>query len=206
MRLPTHCLLAALAIAPAAAQNYTFGTTVVDSSGLEGRVYLLSEQHPQAAQFLASGPGRRRLYQHPERLAAVLHRRLPQHLRPFRMVRHRLHGKVLGRDPGEYRFSLLSDDGAKLRIDDKLVIDNDGIHGADAISAAATLSRGTHRIEVAYFQGPRFTVALVLAIAHLAATGPSSTPPTSNRPAIPTAGKRAPSPKSKHRPSAAARN
>ena len=45
------------------------------------------------------------------------------------------------------------------------MVDNDGVHGAAAASAGATLSRGMHRIQVDYFQGPRFTVALVLAVA-----------------------------------------
>lgn len=74
-------------------------------------------------------------------------------------------GKFWIETAGQYRFSLLSDDGAKLTIDNKLVINNDGIHAAIAVSAAATLTRGAHRIKVDYFQGPRFTVALVLAVA-----------------------------------------
>jgi hypothetical protein len=74
-------------------------------------------------------------------------------------------GKFWVEISGQYRFSLLSDDGAKLRIDGILVINNDGIHPAIAASAAATMTRGSHSIAVDYFQGPRFTVALVLAIA-----------------------------------------
>jgi hypothetical protein len=45
-----------------------------------------------------------------------------------------------------------------------MVIDNDGVHGARAVSGSATLTRGIHEIKVEYFQGPRFTVALVLAV------------------------------------------
>ncbi|MGH2647010.1 MAG: PA14 domain-containing protein, partial [Ginsengibacter sp.] len=33
-------------------------------------------------------------------------------------------------EAGDYVFRLLSDDGSKLFIDDKLIIDNDGLHGA----------------------------------------------------------------------------
>jgi hypothetical protein len=58
----------------------------------------------------------------------------------------------------------LADDGAKLYLNQQLVIDNDGQHGATAVSGSATLTRGVHEIKVAYFQGPRFTVALVLAV------------------------------------------
>jgi hypothetical protein len=65
---------------------------------------------------------------------------------------------------GPYRFSLLADDGAKLYLDNQVVIDNDGVHRATAVSGGATLTRGIHEIKVEYFQGPRFTVALVLAV------------------------------------------
>jgi hypothetical protein len=58
----------------------------------------------------------------------------------------------------------LADDGAKLYLNNQVVIDNDGVHGARAVSGSATLTRGIHEIKVEYFQGPRFTVALVLAV------------------------------------------
>src|SRR5204862_2826040 len=66
---------------------------------------------------------------------------------------------------GLYRFSLLADDGAKLKLNGKVVVNNDGVHGPVAISGSANLTRGVHDITVEYFQGPRFTVALVLAVA-----------------------------------------
>jgi len=49
---------------------------------------------------------------------------------------------------------LLADDGAKLYLNNELVIDNDGMHGARAVSGSATLTRGVHEIKVEYFQGP----------------------------------------------------
>jgi hypothetical protein len=67
--------------------------------------------------------------------------------------------------PGEYRFSLTSDDGAKLYIDDRVAIDNDGIHEPQTVYARVALSYGVHRIRVSYFQGPRYLVALVLSVA-----------------------------------------
>ena len=80
------------------------------------------------------------------------------------MVRIDYTGRFWIEEPGQYRFSLLSDDGATLRIDNKEIIDNDGTHAPSALSASAHLSRGIHMMRVSYFQGPRFTVALVLAI------------------------------------------
>ena len=73
-------------------------------------------------------------------------------------------GKVWIKGTGHYRFSLLADDGAELYLDNEVVIDNDGQHQARAVSGGATLTRGVHEIKIEYFQGPRYTVALVLAV------------------------------------------
>jgi hypothetical protein len=52
----------------------------------------------------------------------------------------------------------------KLYLNNQVVIDNGGAHGSYAISGSATLTRDVHEIKVEYYQGPRFTVALVLAV------------------------------------------
>jgi outer membrane protein OmpA-like peptidoglycan-associated protein len=67
--------------------------------------------------------------------------------------------------PGMYRFRLTSDDGSRLIIDGRQVIDNDGVHAPDAVDDSVRLDEGVHSIEVQYFQGPRFQVALVLEMA-----------------------------------------
>jgi hypothetical protein len=67
--------------------------------------------------------------------------------------------------PGKYRFDLSSDDGAKLYIDGKLIIDNDGTHETLSLRGNAVLSAGVHHLHVPYFQGPRDAVALVLEVA-----------------------------------------
>ncbi len=74
-------------------------------------------------------------------------------------------GKFWIQKPGVYRFSLLSDDGANLYIDDDLIADNDGLHPPQEKTASARLSGGVHRIQVQYFQGPRYNIALVLQVA-----------------------------------------
>ena len=74
-------------------------------------------------------------------------------------------GRFWIENPGDYAFLLTSDDGATLSIDDALVIDNDGQHPPQDANGKITLTRGVHRIRVAYFQGPRFEVALVLKVA-----------------------------------------
>jgi hypothetical protein len=74
------------------------------------------------------------------------------------------HGTFWVRDRGEYEFRLESDDGAKLLIDDQLVIDVDGVHPAVRKEGRAMLQRGRHTINVRYFQGPLPAVALVLSV------------------------------------------
>ena len=67
--------------------------------------------------------------------------------------------------PGTYRFSLTSDDGSNLYVDGKRVIRNDGVHPVIEKRNSVKLKAGAHDIRVAYFQGPRFHVALVLQVA-----------------------------------------
>ena len=53
---------------------------------------------------------------------------------------------------GEYLFYTSSNDGSKLYIDDKLVVDNDGEHGPKQLSGTIYLKKGSHSIRVEYFQ------------------------------------------------------
>jgi alpha-L-fucosidase len=52
---------------------------------------------------------------------------------------------------GIYTFNLTSDDGSRLHIDDKLVVDNDGLHGMETKQGIAPLAAGYHRVRVEYF-------------------------------------------------------
>lgn len=74
------------------------------------------------------------------------------------------YGKFYVSKPGEYVFELQSDDGARLEIDDNLLIDLDGVHPVDRQTAQNALSVGWHSIHVPYFQGPPTSLALVLSI------------------------------------------
>jgi len=167
-RLYPACLALALTLSSARAEDkpeYVFGTTVVDTSGFQGRVFHLK-------------PGSKGLpkFAHMQPVGSVYTTQLnvwPQQFdQGFPNVTDRFEwfaieytGRLWIEQPGDYRFSLLSDDGAKLYLDDQVVINNDGVHGSVAVSGGATLTRGVHDIRVEYFQGPRFTVALVLAVA-----------------------------------------
>jgi len=53
---------------------------------------------------------------------------------------------------GEYEFSTSSNDGSRLYINDELVVDNDGEHGAREIGGLINLTKGKHEVHVEYFQ------------------------------------------------------
>lgn len=54
---------------------------------------------------------------------------------------------------GTYTFTLHSDDGSLLWIDDKLVVDNDGIHAPQSKSGRAKLKKGVRKVVVGFIQG-----------------------------------------------------
>lgn len=51
-----------------------------------------------------------------------------------------------------YRFTLTSDDGSRLLINNQLVVDNDGLHGARASSGVAPLREGLNLIRIEFFE------------------------------------------------------
>jgi len=55
------------------------------------------------------------------------------------------------RKEGQYKFWLTSDDGSKLWIDDKLVVNNDGVHPPAVVNASTFLKTGPRPIKVAFF-------------------------------------------------------
>jgi hypothetical protein len=146
-------------------QPYTFGTTVVDSSGLQGRVYNLEPGTGKLPKFGRMRPAGSVYTTALNVWPQVFSEGFPNITERFEWFAIEYTGKLWIEADGRYRFSLLADDGARLKLDNKVVIDNDGMHSATAVSAAARLTRGVHDITVEYFQGPRFIVALVLAIA-----------------------------------------
>jgi hypothetical protein len=164
---------AALLIAPmlcftcAAQQESTpvFGTTVVLPSGLRGLVYHIRHNTTKLPDF-------RRLKPVGAIYTATLDLPPQDFKQGFPGVTKRVEwfaidytGRFWIEDPGMYTFTLLSDDGAKLYIDDQIVIDNDGQHPPEEKQGSRELSGGIHRIRVSYFQGPKFQVALQLKVA-----------------------------------------
>jgi alpha-L-fucosidase len=61
------------------------------------------------------------------------------------------HGAIEIKNTAMIRFSLNSDDGSRLYVDGKLVVDNDGLHGPETKIGDAPLAKGWHTIRVEYF-------------------------------------------------------
>ncbi|HET9826111.1 MAG TPA: alpha-L-fucosidase [Chitinophagaceae bacterium] len=53
---------------------------------------------------------------------------------------------------GIYTFYIASDDGSKLFVDDKLAIDNDGLHGIVEKNSELSLAKGYHPIKILFFE------------------------------------------------------
>ena len=147
------------------ANRAVFGITVVDTIGLEGKIYDLKVGQKFLPNFARMKPVGS-IY------TSSLNIPPRDFLQGFPGVTKRTewfaidyNGKFWIGMPGKYKFSLLSDDGSKLYIDKKLVIDNDGTHPALLLYGAIVLKNGSHNIRVSYFQGPRTAVALVLKVA-----------------------------------------
>lgn len=148
--------------APATTSAGDFGSLEATPFALEGRVYAVPVGTARLPDFASLSP-----------VGTIFTRRLDvtprSFLQGFPGVTERFEwfaidykGSFGIRQAGNYRFRLLSDDGARLLIDGRTVVDNDGLHGARAKEASVALSPGLHEIQVQYFQGPRAHVALVL--------------------------------------------
>ena len=52
---------------------------------------------------------------------------------------------------GGYQFSLESDDGSRLYLDNELIVDNEGDHGMEKKTGIANLQKGWHSIRILYY-------------------------------------------------------
>ena len=144
---------------------YVFGTTVVIPSGLEGKIYFISHSGKNLMELEKEKP-RGTIY------TSSLNIPPQDYKLGFPGIAKRLEwfaidytGKFWVSTPGEYRWELTSDDGAMLYVDGQQVIDNGGLHPPVTLHGKTQLAAGIHTLRVPYFQGLKFSVALVLKIA-----------------------------------------
>jgi PA14 domain len=159
-------VLACLAAAAQEESTPVFGTTVVVPSGLRGLVYHIHHNSKELPDFSKMKPAGPAIYTSSLNVPPQDFKQgFPGVTNRFEWFAIDYTGRFWINDPGTYAFSLLSDDGAKLYIDDQVVIDNDGVHAPAEKAGSIELAGGIHSMRVSYFQGPRSYLALVLKIA-----------------------------------------
>jgi hypothetical protein len=150
---------------PAHFETTVFGTTVAISGGLRGDIYYIPSRSIRLPNFGKLKP-----------VGSVYTTELNigtrSFLQGFPGVSERFEwfaidytGRFWIQNPGRYTFALVSDDGSKLYIDDRPLIDNDGLHPSRGYAESIKMKPGWHQIRISYFQGPREWVALILAVA-----------------------------------------
>ena len=143
-----------------------FGTTKPPKDGKEyfkGNIYYLDKNTKKLPDLKKLTPVGKIFTRHIDIPAQAFDKGFPGVTDRFEWFAIQYKGKFhFKRQKGVYKFRLLSDDGAKLYIDKKLVIDNDGIHGPSSKTGTVTLNSGTHHFRLDYFQGPRNMIALQL--------------------------------------------
>lgn len=147
---------------PAAGGGQTaFGSTEKVDGALEGKVYHLAEGTDKLPDFstLQPQPGSvwaTRLDVAPRNFQEGF----PGVTQRFEWFALRYAGTWTVPTAGKWGFRLLSDDGSRLLIDGKVVVDNDGVHGPDSQEGSTDLTAGAHSVEVQFFQGPATELAL----------------------------------------------
>ena len=142
-------------------EQHGFGTTSLIEHSLEGKVYLLPNTTRKLPDFATLEPAKGAIY------TATLNVPPTDWRAGFPGVTDRFEwfaivytGTIHAHQAGRYKFRSVSDDGSKVYIDDKLIVDNDGLHPVRSVAGDAELDTSPHKLRVEYMQGPRFSVAL----------------------------------------------
>ncbi|HYW14165.1 MAG TPA: OmpA family protein [Longimicrobium sp.] len=147
---------------PAGAQDGGFGTAGEVPFVLQGRVYFTpeeSERLPDLSRLRPQGTISATMLNLQPQSSTV---GFPGVTNRFEWFAIDYQGRIMLPQAGTCTFRLTSDDGSKLFIDGREVIDNDGIHGVASTDGEVALAAGIHEVRGQYFQGPREDVALVL--------------------------------------------
>lgn len=142
-----------------------FGDVTKVADGLKGDIYLLPANTGRLPDFASLKPSGSVYTTTLDITPRAFDQGFPGVTDRFEWFAIDYTGTLMVASPGEVRFRLTADDGAKLFIDGGTVIDNDGLHPPTAVEGAVTLTEGQHQIHVPYFQGPRNVIALTLEVA-----------------------------------------
>ena len=138
----------------------SFGTTVPNGASLCGDVYEISAQTKKLPDYQRLTPIGM-IYTNflsVTRDANVIGMGLPNITTRMEWVGLDYFGRIWIARSGTYKFQMISDDGARLEIDGKVVIDLDGIHPGKTGSGEISLLAGPHTLHLPYFNGIRAAV------------------------------------------------
>lgn len=147
---------------PEKAAKSVFGGTAWIEHALMGKVYLLPENTAKLPDFKTLKPVGTIYADKIDIPTRDWQEGFPGVTDRFEWFAIDYQGSFRVHTPGSYNFRLLSDDGSKLYVDDKPVIDNDGTHGPSSQEGKVQLDGSAHTIDLQYFQGPRTQIALQL--------------------------------------------
>jgi len=145
-------------------ENGVFGSIKKNPFILEGDIYYLPERTRRLPDFSKLKPVGKIYTSSLNITPRRFSQGFPGVVDRFEWFAIRYKGKIYIPQDEHYTFALLSDDGSKLIIDGKVIIDNDGLHPPREKIGRVYLKKGIHEIEIPYFQGPRWEVALVLSV------------------------------------------
>ena len=160
--LLSGCQSGSDASAKTAPVKTVFGSTTRIEHALVGQVFLLPEGTEKLPNFSALKPEGKIYADTIDVAPRDWQSGFPGVTDRFEWFAIEYKGSIRARKPGSFTFRLVSDDGAKLFIDGKLVIDDDGIHGPRSLTGKVDLDGSPHEMTLQYFQGPRTGIALQL--------------------------------------------
>jgi hypothetical protein len=166
MKLITLCFFTAIFILSNKSfsqnDNKVFGDSIFTSNGLKGKIYLLATGTRMLPDFDTMQPVDTLYTKTIDVSPRSWQVGFPGLRDRFEWFGIEYKGSFKPAKKGHYKFRLLSDDGSKLFIDDSLIINNDGQHGAASKGGEIDLDNAVHSIKIQYFQGPRYGIALQL--------------------------------------------
>jgi len=141
-----------------------FGTVTKTELSIEGRIYFLKEtatKLPDFSKEKSQGSVFADQFDVPPQDFTA---GFPGVTNRFEWFAIDYQGSIYVPAAGEYAFKLFSDDGSKLYIDGKVVIDMDKVQGWDLAEGKASLTQGDHQFRLSYFQGPATQLGLRLLV------------------------------------------
>ena len=162
-RTSAACLLLCLSFNASFSQKDIFGTVAPELVNLKGSIYFLEPGTRAMPEDIGSRKVEAVVYTKSLDMPVRLFTEgLPGMTKRFEWFGIIYTGAFEITKPGLYKWCIGSDDGSKVWVDDKLIIDNDRLQVYTEDWGRTELPSGRHTIKVWFFQGPANQLALRL--------------------------------------------